>query len=337
MEKVKRNFFKSAKLAIFNVEKYQDLALEKPSVAVKYFMKLILILTIVISLSAVGKFAGMAIFLVDTFESEFPDFTFSNSTLVSDDKVNTVKEDKYMKMKLIVDTNTESEEEINKYITELSDYSNGAIFLKDKLILAIDGIAGQTTYNYADFDTSGWNEITKQSVEATIANVNMGSIYTAFFISIAIYMYVVYLISTIMEIALIALIGYLTTKIVKANLKFSQVGIMSIYAVTLSVLLSAIYTPIRLLTGFNMEYFSVMYTLIPYIYIITAILLTRSELIKQQVEIGEIEKVQEQVKEELEEEKRRELEEKEKAKKKEKQDKKEKEKEEGGEPEGSEA
>ena len=86
-----------------------------------------------------------------------------------------------------------------------------------------------------------------------------------------------------------------------------------------------------------MEYFSVMYTLIPYIYIITAILLTRSELIKQQVEIGKIEKVQEQVKEELEEEKRRELEEKEKAKKKEEQDKKEKEKEEGGEPEGSEA
>ena len=44
-------------------------------------------------------------------------------------------------------------------------------------------------------------------------------------------------IATIMEIALIALIGYLTTKIVKVNLKFSQVGIMSIYAVTLSVLL----------------------------------------------------------------------------------------------------
>ena len=27
MEKVMRNFFKSAKLAIFNVEKYQDLAI----------------------------------------------------------------------------------------------------------------------------------------------------------------------------------------------------------------------------------------------------------------------------------------------------------------------
>lgn len=335
MEKVKRNFFKSAKLAIFNVEKYQDLALEKPSVAVKYFVKLILVLTIIISLAAVGKFAGMAIFFVDAFETEFPNFTFSNSVLLAEQKVDTVKEDKYMKLKLIVDTNVESEEEINNYITELSDYSNGVIFLKDKLILAIDGIAGQTTYNYSDFDTSSWNEITKQSVEETIGNINMGSIYTAFFISIALYMFVVYLISTVMEVALIALIGYLTAKIVKVNLKFSQVGIMAIYAVTLSVLLSAIYTPIRLLTGFNMEYFSVMYTLIPYIYIITAILLTRSELIKQQVEIGKIEKVQKQVKEDIEEEKRKELEEKEKAKKKEKQDKKEKE--EGGEPEGSEA
>lgn len=76
-----------------------------------------------------------------------------------------------------------------------------------------------------------------------------------------------------------------------------------------------------------------LYTTIPYIYIVTAILMIRSELIKQQIEIGKIEKVQKIVKQELEDEKENDEDNKEKEKKKEK-----KEEDNGGEqPEGSEA
>lgn len=335
MEKIKRNFFQRLKMAIFNIEKYQDLALEKLKISLKYFIKLILILTIVISLASVYKFGTMASFFIDTFKSDFPEFTFSNNTLVAEEIVNTERESKQLKLGIIVDTTIENDEEqINKYITEISDCPNGIIFLKDKLIFQIEGLAGQTTYNYEELNTGNINDITKQSILETLENINVTAIYIAFFISICIYMFVLYLISTSIEMLLLAILGFFTAKIVKLNMKFSQIITMAIYSITLSVLLNTIYTPIKLLTDFNMQYFSLMYTVIPYIYLITAILMTKTEMEKQQIEVEKIKKVQEDVREEIEEEKRREAE---KEKQKEKKKQKDKKSNNDEEPEGSEA
>lgn len=337
MEKNKRNFWQRLKMAIFNVEKYQDFALEKAVVAVKYFVKLILLLTVIISFSAVYKFATISGFFIDAFKSDFPEFTFSNNTLVAEEVINTVREEKNFKLGMIVDTTIESnDEKVNKYITDISKQPNGVIFLKDKIILQVEGLAGQATYEYANFNVEALGEITKQSIQSTFENTNMGIVYIAFFISIGIYMFILYFISTALENILIGIIGFLVAKIVGVKMQFSQTFSMAIYATTLSILLNAIYTPIRLLTGFNMEYFNVMYTLIPYIYIVTAILMIRSELIKQQIEIGKIKEVQKEVKKELEEEKQKEQE-KERQKEKEEEKKKKEENQNGEEPEGSEA
>lgn len=337
METIKRNFFQRIKLAIFNVEKYQEIALEKFSEAIKYFFKIVFTLSIIVSLFATLKFGLLANFFIDTFKNDFPEFTFKDNTLVASEVVNTVKESKQLQLKLIVDTNAETNEEINNYITQISDYSNGAIFLKDRLIISIGGLAGQATYNYSDFNTQDWNELTKQSLLDTINNVDINTVCIAFFISITLYLFLAYMISIIIEMLLIAVIGFITSKIVKLNMKFTQICSMAIYSMTLSILLSALYTPVKLLTGFNMEYFSIMYTLIPYVYIITAILMSRSEIIKQQVEIGKIEKVQKEVKEELKENEEKEKQEQEKKKKEEKQKEKEEKEKNGEEPEGSEA
>lgn len=337
MDKIKKGFFQRIKLAIFNVEKYQDLALEKTETAIRYFIKLILLLAVIISLVGVYKFATISEFFIGTFEKDFPEFIFSNNVLVANEVVNTVKEEENLSLTLIVDTTLESDDEkVKEYITEISKQPNGVLFLKDKAMLQIDGIAGQTTLSYAELGAESLGEITKQGIQETLAKTNMGTVYISFFVSIAMYMFVLYLISTTIEVLLLSLIGFFTSKIVRVNMKFGQIFSMAIYAITLSVLLNSIYTPIRLLTGFNMEYFSIMYTLIPYVYIITAILMTRSELVKQQIEIGKIQEVQKEVKKEIEEEKQREVE-------REEQKRKEKEKEEqerrknGEQPEGSEA
>ena len=337
MDKIKKGFFQRIKLSIFNVEKYQDLALEKLEIAVKYFIKLILLLTVIISLGAVYKFATISEFFIGAFKEDCPEFTFSNNTLVANEVINTVREENDITLGLIVDTTIESsDEKVKEYITEISKQPNGILLLKDKAVLQIDGIAGQTTFNYAELGIEGLGEITKQGIQDTLANTNMGVVYVSFFISIAMYMVVLYLISTTIEVLLIALIGFFTSKIVKVNMKFSQIFSMAIYAITLSVLLNAIYTPIRLITGFYMEYFSIMYTLIPYVYIITAILMTRSELVKQQIEIGKIQEVQKEVKREIEEEKQREQE-KEEQKRKEKEKEKQEKTRNDEQPEGSEA
>ena len=79
--------------------------------------------------------------------------------------------------------------------------------------------------------------------------------------------------------------------------------VISIYALTLSIILSTIYTAVYSLTGFVIEYFNAMYLLIAYIYVIAAILIIKSDIIKQHVELQKIYKVEAQVKKELEEQK----------------------------------
>lgn len=329
----KINFFKRIKTAIFNIEKYQEFAEEKTIVAIKYFIKLILVLSILITLGAVYKFGATAQFFIDTFKTDFPNFTFSNNTLVAEENVSIVREDGNMELSVIIDTEIGSDDaKINEYIAEMSETANSVMFLKDKFILQLEGLAGQATYTYEQLNMGENIEgLTKQNVEESLDNINTASVYIAFFISIIIYMFMIYLISTGMETILIALLGYLTAKIVGVNLKINHAYNMAVYSITLSVVLSAIYLPIKLITGFNIQYFAIMYTAIPYIYIITAILMIRSELQKQQVEVGKIETVQKLVKKELEEEK--ELDRKEKKEEKEKQD----DQEDGEQPEGSKA
>ena len=69
---------------------------------------------------------------------------------------------------------------------------------------------------------------------------------------------------------------------------------------------------------------------------ITAILMIRTDLVKQQIEIGKIKKVQEEIKKEIEERKKEDKKE-EKEDKKDKKEKKEEKENGSGEPEGSEA
>lgn len=333
----KLNFFQRIKRAIFNIEKYQEFAEEKTIVAVKYFVKLILVFSIVITLATVYKFGTTAEFFINSFKTDFPNFTFSNNELTAVRKAKVSKTEGNMELSIIVDTEIASDDaQVNEYITEMTKTANSVLFLKDKMILQLDGLSGQVALTYEELNAGGTIvEFNKQNIEDTLNNINMGSIYTAFFISIIIYMFIIYLISTAMETILISLLGYLTAKIVKVNLRINHAYNMAVYAITLSVLLNTIYIPLRLITGFNLQYFAIMYTAIPYIYIITAILMIRSELQKQQIEIGKIETVQKIVKKELEEEK--EVEREKKQEKKKKDEKEQEENNNGEQPEGSNA
>jgi len=87
---------------------------------------------------------------------------------------------------------------------------------------------------------------------------------------------------------------------------------MAFYALTLSIILNIIYLAVNILTGFTITYFGIGYNLISYIYLVTAILIIKSDLIKQQMELMRIIEVQKQVKKDFEERKEREKEDKEK-------------------------
>ena len=143
----------------------------------------------------------------------------------------------------------------------------------------------------------------------------------------------------IIDILLLTLLGFLLSKILGLRLKYKSIFNISAYSLTLSIILYLTYIVVNLFTGFNIVYFYIAYRLIAYIYIITALLIIKSDLIKQNMELTKIVEVQKQVKEEKEQEEEKKENEKDK-KKEEKKEDKEKDKKENNnseEPEGNQA
>lgn len=114
---------------------------------------------------------------------------------------------------------------------------------------------------------------------------------------------------------------------------------MSVYALTLSIILYMIYIIANLFIGFTVKYFEIAYNAIAYIYITTAMLMMKSDLIKQQMEVGKIIQEQKKIREEKQQEENEEQPKDERPKeegKEKKKNKKENNKKEGT-PEGNEA
>ena len=79
------------------------------------------------------------------------------------------------------------------------------------------------------------------------------------------------------------------------KIKYSASFSMSVHALTLSIILNMVYIIINGFTGWTVKYFQFMYTAISYIYIVTAILMIKTDYMKRQAEVEKIKSVQEQV------------------------------------------
>lgn len=90
--------------------------------------------------------------------------------------------------------------------------------------------------------------------------------------------FIVLTISTLLDVLIIALIGLMITVFNGNNkVKFKNAFNLSVHAITLSILLGMIYIVVNAYTGFNVKYFSTMYTLIAAIYMITAVILVNTD------------------------------------------------------------
>lgn len=113
---------------------------------------------------------------------------------------------------------------------------------------------------------------------------------------------------------LTSFIGWVVFKFSRIKMKYSKLYALSLYASTLSIMLTVIYTMLNMFFAIYIELFDYLSMLIAYIYITAVIYIIKSELIKQQFELIAIANAQSQIKEQLdkEEEKTEEKENKEK-------------------------
>lgn len=325
-KKTKIGFFQKVWNSITKIEKYPDMAAQGFGKAFTYICKIVAILAIVLCFGMMYQTYQIMQEGINYLQNEFPAFSYKEGVLdVDSPKRLTISEDDSYIGRVIIDTKTEEEQIINQYINEVTKSGSGMIVLKDKVILKSGAVAGTINYNYQEFLTQiGIQEFTKQTVIDYANSSKVINLYVSIFLTIFIYSFVMYLITTLSNAIFLAVFGYLTTWIARIKMRFLPVWNMAIYSLTLSVLLNMIYIGVNIFIDFNMEYFQVMYISVAAIYLVAAIFLLKTEFMKQQVELMKIAEAQEIVRRQLQEQEEKQKQEEEKKKRQEKDKKEEK-------------
>lgn len=335
-------FFKKVKYSIFNIEKYAEMATEGLGKAVSYIAKLVVVLGIILSVWTLYQIYQMIQEGAIYIENEFPEFSYSDGTLTVDTNEAINIENKQFG-KVIIDTNTDSEETINQYKNSINETGTGVIILKNEIIFKNIKMIGEVSYNYKEsLESMNITAFNKQDLINYVRQGQINTVYVSLFVSLFIYSFAMYFVNTLWYAVIISIVGYFTMWILKMRMRYVAVFNMSIYALTLSTILNIIYLLVNILFKFNIEYFSIMYVTVATIYLLATIFIIKSDLIKKQGEVMKIIEAQEIVKKEIEQKEKDEEEKKEQEKpeedKKEEKDKKDKKGNlDNDEPEGSKA
>ena len=304
MGKNKLSFWKKLKTSIFDFDGYQDLAAEKVSRTIIYIVLLMLIFGIVISFAYTFVFSQIINDVKDYINNEISEINYENYELSvklnSGEDSTEIETNNILVDKVIINTNTKDEEKIQKSIDELKSQSNGILILKDKVMVKTAFLFDITEYSYKDISEKyNINNISKDEAINILSGKEMQMFMGFFFVAMFIYIFIIYLSSILADILLIAIIAYIVTRLSGLRLKYSAIYNLATYSLTLPIVLNIIYIVVNMFTGFTIEYFRIMYTTISSIYIITAILMIKSDVIKKQLELNKIVEEQERVKQEL--------------------------------------
>lgn len=344
-KELKKGFFKKVWYSIDKIERYAELSAEGLKSALKYLAMLILVIGVIAAASTIYKTSLVVNKISQYIDQKVPNLTYSENTLKVENSEAIIDENEEFG-KIIVDTNTDDEQQINKYVSDVKDEENAVIILKNKLILKTSGVSESANYNYEDlFGQMGITEFNKQQLIDYLTGSTMFKYYSNLFLTLFIYAFAVYLINTLFYIIIISMVGFLATMILKLKIRFVAVFNMAVYSITLPTILNIIYIIVNTFYKYAISYFDVMYVMISTIYILAAIFMLKSEFNKKQGEVQKIVEVEKEVKEEQKQEEENDKEDTKKSEKKETKKKKEKskdketteEKNEPGEPEGSNA
>lgn len=346
----KLTFWKKLKYSIFDFDKYQELAAEKVAKTIGYIAILLLVFTLVVAGIYTYKFSVTISDARNYIDENIESITFENYEVniitKNHEEVTTIQNEE-IGMNVTINTNLQSEEELNKAIEEFTSQGNGILILKDRILVNNDLMNKPITYSYKTLSEQyNINKIDKQELLNLLSFDTIKPLLFTIFGVLFIYFFaIMYLPSTLIDIIILSVFGYVVCSITRMRLKYSAVYNIAAYSVTLPIILNLVYFVVNAFTGFTINYFEIMYTTVASIYIATAILMIRSDVIKKQIELTKIIEEQEKVRAELQrrEEEQKEQEEKERQKQDEEKKRKSKEKEErdegniGEEPQGNKA
>lgn len=277
-EEKKIGFFKRVKMAIFNLEKYETFANERFSKAFKYLLLLVVIVTIFLAAATTINLSNEAGRFIDFFKSEeFPDFELTDGKLEAKSKLNAY--DEKFNSRFIIDTTEDlSEEKIDEYQKETKSSEYSVILLRDKIIYRFDksqekGL--ESTYN--NFTSSlGLKDLNKKDfVKNYLNDDTLLKIKVIMFFYSYLTILLLNILTLLEDLLIVGIFGWLASMISKVKLTLTKALSLAVYSLTLSVILSTIYSVVFTFTGFEIKYFEIMYMIIAYIYIVAAIMIMK--------------------------------------------------------------
>jgi len=304
-EENKISFWKKLKISIFGLEEYQKLATQRVGKSIGYLAKLMLIFVFLMSLVVTYRFSTVVNQVKQYVENEVEEIHFEENKLTVKPKDESkqaivVENDEMLNSKIIIDTGDLTEEQVTKYEEAVKGYSSGIIILKDKMIFKTGLVGMSTNISYQDISQRYHIvKLDKQDLTAMLTGTMIWSLYIAFFVTMFIYLFIIHFSNVLVEALLYSLLGAITGIFSRLRLKYNVMYNIAVYSLTLPIILKLVYMMINLSTGFVIEYFDIMYLAITCIYIIAAILMIKSDIIKQQIELSKIISEQEKVKQEL--------------------------------------
>jgi len=186
----------------------------------------------------------------------------------------------------IVDINA-TEQEISEYQEKANEYEVVYMILKDKYIYKNVLIEENVSNNEAESSTK----------EISMSNIKQEDI-RAFSITMFIITVIIFgLASFIMQliyILILSVFGVLSKNLLKLNLGYSSIFNITVYGFTLSILLELIFNIISIFTGFTISNLDTMMMAVGYVYVLTALITIRNNMLNMQLEYSKFKMATEQ-------------------------------------------
>ena len=306
--KEKLTFLKKIKISIFDFEKYQELLK-----TLLYISIILIIFCLVMAGVYTYKFIIAVNDVRDYISENVDNITYENNILnvvpKNGEEITRI-DNEILGIKVIINTQTNDNQKIEDSINEIKSIGNGILILKDKVLIKNELLNVPVEYSYKDVtEQYNINVLNKQEVLDLLTINTMKPVMFMFLAIMLIYLFIVYWLSTLMDIVVLSIMAHIVALISRMRLKYSAVYNIATYSLTLPMILNIIYFIINAFTGFTIKYFQVMYTTIASIYIVTAILMIRADAIKRQMQLTQIMQEQEKIREEFKRQKDKENEE----------------------------
>lgn len=303
MEARKMGFFTRIKKSIFNFEEYEKFIEEPLKKAFGYFFKLMAIFSLLITIALTYTVNTNVQKIKTAIETEFPNFKVENNTLNIDGQ--DIFEYYFEDYDLQLIMNVSGIENV------LNENDNCITMLEDRIVIKYRGYAEEIGYNNI-------GDVSNQTIVDFFGTSEWKALYFNICLVMFLLNFILYSIIILLDVVTLSILGLIINTLIRTKFKYQDIVKISIYAMTLPILLYLLYIIANTLFGTTIKFFQIAYSTISYIYLITVMLMMKADVIKNMQELQSVLEEQKKVKEEMEREKQ---EEKERQKEKEKEEK----------------